>query len=194
HSYLVQKFSTTEYSHYNNLLKQKQEIVTSSMGRLLDGIASILGVCDVMTHEAEAAMQLEALALRSDLTSPKAYTLPVINHKVDWMPMLEEMMTDLNQSVPKEKIAFNLHYSLVKLIERVAAGANMQQIAFSGGVFQNSLLVDLLIQELKPKYTLFFHQQLSPNDECISFGQLAYMQLQMDKQANNHKFKKVLIS
>ncbi|MFN8265441.1 MAG: carbamoyltransferase HypF [Chitinophagaceae bacterium] len=194
HSLLSHKFSSTEYSHYNNLLKQKQSVLTSSMGRLLDGIASILGVCDVMTHEAEAAMQLEALALRSDLTSPKSYTLPVMNHKVDWMPMLEEMMTDLNQSVPKEKIAFNLHYSLVKLIERVAAGANMQQIAFSGGVFQNSLLVDLLIQELKPKYTLFFHQQLSPNDECISFGQLAYMQLQMDKQANNHKFKKVLIS
>ncbi len=46
-------------------------------------------------------------------------------------------------------------------------------LAFSGGVFQNTLLVDMIIELLSHKRRLYFHQQLSPNDECIGFGQLS---------------------
>ena len=59
---------------------------------------------------------------------------------------------------------------------------NIDQLAFSGGVFQNALLVDLLIQQLAAKKHLYFHQQLSSNDECIGFGQLACYQISQQTQ------------
>jgi hydrogenase maturation protein HypF len=48
----------------------------------------------------------------------------------------------------------------------------MKRLAFSGGVFQNAVLVDLLIHHLSKDFTLFFHKELSPNDENIAFGQM----------------------
>ena len=52
--------------------------------------------------------------------------------------------------------------------------ANINKIAFSGGVFQNSLLVDLVIKFMGNEFDLFFHNEFSPNDEGIPFGQLMY--------------------
>jgi hydrogenase maturation protein HypF len=49
-----------------------------------------------------------------------------------------------------------------------------KNLAFSGGVFQNLYLVNCIKNQLSPEFQLYFHQQLSPNDECISFGQIAY--------------------
>ena len=54
-------------------------------------------------------------------------------------------------------------------------------MVFSGGVFQNALLSDMIPDVMKEKKQFYFHQQLSPNDECIGFGQLAYYFIQ-----NNH--------
>jgi hydrogenase maturation protein HypF len=63
------------------------------------------------------------------------------------------------------------------LIESIASTAGVKKICFSGGVLQNALLVDLIIDTLGQEFQLFFHQRLSPNDECISFGQLAMLHL-----------------
>jgi hypothetical protein len=60
-------------------------------------------------------------------------------------------------------------------MEAIAHQQAVQKIAFSGGVFQNALLLDLLDQHLGTAYQLFFHEQLSPNDENVSFGQLVYV-------------------
>ena len=60
----------------------------------------------------------------------------------------------------------------VQLQKKVAEKSGINKIAFSGGVFQNGILVDLIEHYLSPQYELYFHEQLSPNDENISFGQL----------------------
>ena len=49
-----------------------------------------------------------------------------------------------------------------------------KQIAFSGGVFQNTVLIDMLKEMAKNDYKLFFNRNLSPNDENISYGQIMY--------------------
>jgi hydrogenase maturation protein HypF len=69
------------------------------------------------------------------------------------------------------------HFSLVKIIKNIATQSEIRHLAFSGGVFQNALLVDMIIDHCTAEFQLHFHQQLSPNDECISFGQLAYFSL-----------------
>jgi len=179
---LREKFTSVEWSYYRNQLHNNlQPVFTSSMGRFLDGIASLLGLADTVSYEGEAAMKLEALALECKDPENDFYDMPFSENTVDRKQMTEQLMDDLKQAVPKEKIAYKVHLSLVKLVERMAGNAGVKQIAFSGGVMQNALLVDLLTDELKEKFELFFHQQLSPNDECISFGQLAYVHLSSEK-------------
>ena len=66
------------------------------------------------------------------------------------------------------------HYTLIKAIEKIAEKYKVKELAFSGGVWQNALLVDLAIDVLGEKFSIHFHEKLSPNDENISFGQLNY--------------------
>ena len=72
------------------------------------------------------------------------------------------------------EIGLNFHYTLIKAIEKIAEKYKVKELAFSGGVWQNALLVDLAIDVLGEKFSLHFHEKLSPNDENISFGQLNY--------------------
>ncbi|MDX5419802.1 MAG: hypothetical protein LPK09_11350, partial [Hymenobacteraceae bacterium] len=63
----------------------------------------------------------------------------------------------------------------------------INKIAFSGGVFQNSLLVDLIAEKMSADFDLYFHKELPPNDECISYGQLAWMHLKYKKTEADRK-------
>jgi hydrogenase maturation protein HypF len=185
---LATQFTTREMSFYKNKLQNEHSSVfTSSMGRLLDGIASLLGICDVMSYEGEAAMKLEALAAKDITTTVRTYRMPLYKTIVYWNEMLVQIIDDLSKGISKEEIALTVHRTLAQVVRQVAEQAGVEQIAFSGGVFQNSLLVDLLINELQKDHRLYFHQQLSPNDECISFGQLAHTDLQLQEQPAFYK-------
>ena len=81
-------------------------------------------------------------------------------------------MVDLENGISKDKIAFKFHLSLIKIIEEIAKTQHYKKIAMSGGVFQNTLLVDLAIDVLGGDFELFYQQDLSPNDEGVAFGQL----------------------
>ncbi|MFT3846268.1 MAG: carbamoyltransferase HypF [Lacibacter sp.] len=175
---LEDKFSKTEWAHYRNTLQYSNRFVyTSSMGRLLDGIASLLDIADISSYEGEAAMKLEALALQCQEPVNNWYELKLFKNIIYFKPLLEQVVNDLKQKVSKEVIAYKVHLSLAKLVERAAINSGVKKIAFSGGVMQNALLVDLLNGTLKNNFDLYFHKQLSPNDECISFGQLAMIQM-----------------
>ncbi len=88
-------------------------------------------------------------------------------------------MTDLQQGHPADRIAAKFHFSLVKIVETIARQQGIGQLAFSGGVFQNVVLVDLLIEHLSPHFQLYFHRQLPPNDENIAYGQMVLGSLLM---------------
>lgn len=180
---LKPKFSETAWRLYTQqLLYQQPQVFTSSMGRLLDGIASLLGIADVVSYEGEAAMKLEALASTVTALAIEPYPFKVFKNIVYWKPLLEQVMTDRHRGTPLAEIAYKVHLALANLVEQIAMNAGVQHIAFSGGVMQNALLVDLLMQRLGKKYQLWFHRRLSPNDECIAAGQLAWMYLR-EKQA-----------
>ena len=90
------------------------------------------------------------------------------------LSILKSVIDDKKNGKSSGTIAARFHRSLVNLIRHEAQKHKLKKIAFSGGVFQNSLLVDMILTDLRNDFELFFHQQLSPNDECISFGQMAY--------------------
>ncbi|OIN59435.1 carbamoyltransferase HypF [Arsenicibacter rosenii] len=166
---LTQLFSVSELTLYQKILTQNKQ-KTSSIGRLFDGVAALLGLAGNNTYEGEAALQLEEAAgayigkhghetLTSFAPDPASWIGVLLGERVSAQP------------VPY--LAARFHVSLVEWIRLVAAATDCRRLAFSGGVFQNAVLVDLLIDRLGADHVLYFHQQLSPNDECISLGQLA---------------------
>ena len=174
---LKAKFTNQEWNIYSKLLKEKDQLKTSSIGRLFDAVASLLDIRDKQTYEGEAAMHLEVMA-RKFFNKNGYQEIPCYNDKqvtysnFSTVDLVSAILVDLNNGLDKTLIAAKFHGSLVKWIETVAMKKQCNKIAFSGGVFQNSLLVDLIISSLKNRFKLYFHQQLSPNDENISFGQL----------------------
>lgn len=88
--------------------------------------------------------------------------------------MFANLYADIKAGADKEIVICNFLFTLAHLILDLAAKNNMRAIALSGGVFQNTVLLDMLIELAEPQYKLFFNRNLSPNDENIAFGQLSY--------------------
>jgi hydrogenase maturation protein HypF len=137
-------------------------------------VASILGLIDFSSYEGQAASLLESVAWKSVKNIPKGYNFSISGGKVNYDNVLIECSFEFKNNVPVEDIAMKFHVSLVEMIEAVAIQNQMHNIAFSGGVFQNALLIRLIKQMLGAEFNLYFHKELSPNDENISFGQVAY--------------------
>lgn len=168
------KFTEQEWKIYQKILLNNT-LKTSSVGRIFDGVASLLNLTEKQTFEGESALQVEELAgnyfQENGYDFPETY-LPISFKNVPTKLIISGIVDDLQQQKSKEFIAAKFHFSLVKSVEIIAQKLNIKQIALSGGVFQNSVLVDLMIHHLSKKFELFFHKKLSPNDENISFGQL----------------------
>jgi len=186
---IIQKhFSQTEWQYFEKQIHQSGHLLTSSVGRLLDGMAAILGLCQFNTYEGEAAMKLEGLASTHRRRSFDYYPLPFINRRLEHEVMLRYILEDLQKKESTSLIAWKLFCSLAKAIENVSHVFSIKKLAFSGGVFQNELLTELLIERLSQKCELYFHHQLSPNDESIGFGQIACYQISKNSlQTINNK-------
>lgn len=170
-------FSEQEWTWYSSFLQQPQRVLTSSMGRLLDGVAAILGLTQFNSFEGEAAMRLEALARTCTPAPAGAYRISLEGDRLDWRPLLAGILDDYDRGVDTATIARKVFHSLALTILRLSDHFGIPDLAFSGGVFQNTLLVELIRASADKTKTFYFHRNLSPNDECIGFGQLAWYAL-----------------
>ncbi len=197
---LREKFNTEEWKIYSKLLAKKGPLQTSSVGRIFDAVASILGIMDKQSYEGEAAMRLEALASscfkKYGLDFSSSYLEgPIPTGRIPLKSFMADIILDLQKGEPKAVIAAKFHLTLVKIIEHVANNLKIKIIAFSGGVFQNGVLIDLITHHLGLSHELYFHQQLPPNDECVSFGQLVSFQIEKHKKASiRHKYTEHVFS
>jgi hydrogenase maturation protein HypF len=155
------------------------KITTTSMGRLFDATAAILGVANQNSYEGESALALQVLAESSTLRNWKPLCLPVEGHMLDASALLEIILGESREGQSAADLAMRFHQTLVQWIAWVADTAQIKKVAFSGGVFQNSLLVDLIIDRMKDSHELYFHDLLPPNDENIAIGQMAMMQIEV---------------
>ena len=179
---LKKKFTKQEWLLYQKILCKGQFVKTSSMGRLFDAVACLLGIMDIQTYEGEAALKLETLAQtyfdQSEIMEEMNYISQMSYiREVTTSDIIEGIVNDLKRGMDLNKIAFKFHYSLVKMVEKIAYSKGIEKLAFSGGVFQNALLVDLMQLHLDNNFQLHFHKEVSPNDENIALGQLAYYQI-----------------
>lgn len=155
---------------------------TSSMGRLFDGVSSLIGVCHKIEYEAQAAIELEGLLDREFSTdSLFEYDIEEINGvlQLDYRPMIRNIVRCLSQEGETDRAIMSrrFHSTIVDAIKniciRIAGNKGVYKVALSGGVFMNEfLLVNTIIalQEcgLKP----FYQQTVPSNDGGISMGQI----------------------
>lgn len=180
---LMPLFQPSEWANFQKLLARPGLVQTSSMGRLFDAVTALTGLLPVSEYEGEAPLYLEQRARRwfdrEGMDFDECY--PQDDWEGDSVPvraLLKGVVDDVRSGEPMEKTAAKFHNTLIRMVEIISGKMGIQRLAFSGGVFQNELLVDLLIHRLDHKRQLYFHKQLSPNDECIAFGQIAWHYLQ----------------
>jgi hydrogenase maturation protein HypF len=86
---------------------------------------------------------------------------------------MKQIIVDLDHQVPVERIAYKFHGWLAEVIHEVSVRKHVKNIALSGGVFQNALLIDLIDERMSADFNVYLNKELSANDENISLGQLA---------------------
>lgn len=172
-------FDENEWKIYTNLI-EKSEVKTSSMGRFFDAVAFVLGYEKPLFFEGEPAMWLEKISQEkfpTDFTDFHRLKDYLKNDEFENIPtknLFLKVLEEKKSGKSAREIGLNFHFTLIKAIEKIAQRFAVKELAFSGGVWQNALLVDLAIEFLGDKFELHFHEKLSPNDENISFGQLNY--------------------
>jgi hydrogenase maturation protein HypF len=149
---------------------------TSSVGRLFDAVASLIGLRQTCGFEGQAAMQLEFIA---DQSVTDSYPMKIVEKRgaptiVDTAPMIKAIITDRLAGLNACVIAARFHNTLVDAIARIALLSGEEKIALSGGCFQNKLLTEHAVRRLRDDgFGVYWHQRVPPNDGGISLGQLA---------------------
>ncbi|RPI23864.1 MAG: carbamoyltransferase HypF, partial [Acidobacteria bacterium] len=153
--------------------------VTSSAGRLFDGVAALAGGCQMSTFEGQAAMQLEfeCTGLQSDEKYPFGLTEPNDGAKqpilIDWEPLVKEVVADSRRGVPVSIVAVRFHNALAEAIVAVAKRIGQTRVVLSGGCFQNRYLTERTVTRLtEDGFRAYWHQRVPPNDGGISLGQV----------------------
>ncbi|HDQ25568.1 MAG TPA: carbamoyltransferase HypF [bacterium] len=151
--------------------------LSSGAGRLFDAAASILGICHESTYEAEAPMRLEAAAygIRPD----RRYSCGIREENgeviTDFTPVFKALYADRKNS----RAAANFHSAFIRGVVdtacRVSEKRGIKTMALSGGVFQNTIVLEGVHNRLiKKGFNVLIHKNLSPNDSSIAFGQAVY--------------------
>ena len=150
----------------------------SSAGRLFDAVAALLGVAQRCSYEAQAAIELEGLALRA-LEPPCRLALPLRRCGGptawiwDWAPLLEQLLQAIGRGHSPAAISLGFHRALANAIAELATAAGARQLLLAGGCFQNSLLLELSVAALRQRgIAALWSQQLPSNDAAVAMGQL----------------------
>ena len=157
---------------------------TSSMGRLFDAAAAILGICGQATYEGEPAIELEAAARRafgrenaSSTDSQVGTSAPGDGFPIlDPQPLFEALLSGIDAGAPTDRLALDFHIAIARASARIAskicAREGIDTVALSGGVFMNRLLLRLLTRELRDAgLTVLVPHTVPVNDGCIAYGQ-----------------------
>ena len=170
---------------------------TSSMGRLFDAAAAILGICDKATYEGEPAIELEAAAWRAlggktvrlDGNHAGVFTSADDSPILDPQPLIESLLNGIEAGTPADRLALEFHIAITHATTHIACEIcnreNLDTVALSGGVFMNRLLLQLLTHELKDAGLAVLVPHAVPvNDGCIAYGQAAIARARLAQTAS----------
>jgi hydrogenase maturation protein HypF len=149
---------------------------TSSMGRLFDALASLIGLRHVATYEAQGAIELEHLAVDDVLDGYALEWQDGDTIVVDPGPLLRGVVSDFQRDVSPSIIAAKFHIAIVGMISELALLVRkrdgLNTVALSGGVFQNVRLLRLAQARLRLNgFEVLTHRKVPPNDGGLALGQ-----------------------
>jgi len=166
----------------------------SSIGRLFDAVASLLGLIQICSFEGQAALRLEAAAWEgmraTAFERAGPYTLPIgpasettgsgqseLPLQINWQPLLIALLADRDRGVPVPAIALAFHQALagllVALAETFSDTPGERRLLLAGGCFQNRLLLQLAATALQQAgIEALWPQRIPCNDGGLALGQL----------------------
>lgn len=174
-------FSWLETIHHQ-IDNQINSPFTSSMGRLFDAVASLIGVRQTVNYEAQASIELEALAVQS-LSEPYSYSIftEISNSTdetliIDPTPIFHEIIDDIRLNVDIRTIASRFHSTIAQIVKdaivRLSKIHNTSKVILSGGVWQNRVLLEQTMSLLGALgFEVLTHHRVPCNDGGLALGQ-----------------------
>jgi hydrogenase maturation protein HypF len=153
---------------------------TSSMGRLFDAVASLIGVQDHVSYEGQAAIRLEALAKSVDACGIYPFEVTADSQDmwiIDTRPIILSVASDLKSGIKQEYMARRFHSTLTEIVSdicsKVMKTTEICNVVLSGGTFMNELLTVGVSDRLtRQGLRLYRHRLVPPNDGGLCLGQL----------------------
>jgi len=159
--------------------KKLNSPLTSSMGRLFDAVASFIGIRDEVTYEAQAAIEMEVLS-KPFVSIAKPYPYAIEETENGTMIRVKELLSAIIQDIRANElvgmIGARFHRTIadmaIDICKRARETTGLNEVALSGGVWQNQILLDLVRDGLrKEDFVVYFHQQVPSNDGGLALGQ-----------------------
>jgi len=151
--------------------------LTSSMGRLFDGIAALIGLRRSVAFEGQAAMELEMIAA-PEAAAPYDFGWQASDEglRIPTAPIIQGVVTDIRHGQSNAHISRRFHTTLIHLFTDLCSHLRRQtdldRVVLSGGTFQNAILLEELSRSLMNSgFTVYTHRLIPPNDGGISLGQ-----------------------
>jgi len=176
----IEPEATKQHIIAQQLEKKVNTIPTSSLGRLFDTVAAMVGLGSYNHFDAQLPMALEAIA---DGGVEEGYGFEFLERpgepaRLDVGPMIRQIVTDINNSVAPGIVSARFHNgmarALLAMARRAATKTGLTQVALGGGVFCNRYLAGRLINLLKADgFTVLFNRDFPANDGAVSVGQAA---------------------
>lgn len=173
----LQAFTVAQLKVLQKMLaKQINSPYCSSIGRLFDGVASLLDLCQSVSFEGQAAIRLEqAISLNG---KGQSYSFGLSENIqeiicIDWKPMLRQILKDLQEPIEKGIISRKFHNTLSEVVVAIAERIGIKKIVLSGGSFQNRYLTSRIVSRLNEKnFQPYWHRLIPPNDGGLALGQV----------------------
>jgi hydrogenase maturation protein HypF len=156
--------------------RQVNSPLSSGCGRLFDAVAGLLGICrERLAYEGQAAIELEVLS-RTAGDETRSYPIDLTAPTPTLAPLWTAMLDDLADGIDRATVAARFHNGLADAIVRAAGHwcrlNGLQDVALSGGVFQNRRLFEEVERGIRHLgLDLLTHRQVPTNDGCIALGQ-----------------------
>jgi hydrogenase maturation protein HypF len=153
-------------------------VPSSSMGRLFDAVAALIGIRQTVNYEAQAAIELESIAA-PDIAD--GYVFDLVEGEsgaliLDPAPVICAIVADIRSGVSAAVMAGRFHQAVATAVLHVClkirAAEGLSQVGLSGGVFQNIYLLNATVERLQAQgFTVLTHRQVPPNDGGLALGQ-----------------------
>ena len=154
--------------------------LTSSVGRLFDGVSSLIGLCDIAGYEGEAAVRLEKVISGEGWRVKGEYKFKYTEEGemiiIEWEPIINSIVKDLKKGIGKSEISLKFHNAMCNMIKEICIllrkKHKINKVCLSGGVFQNKYISRRIGPILAENgFKAYLHDRIPAHDGGIALGQ-----------------------